>query len=197
MTETPVDITEKENQAPAGDEKTRPKNEPPLPWEFYNYRGWFDSLMKFYADDKKLLPREILDAPIKALIVAIRDVIDVYGNFPSDTAKALGYTINPLYEPGEYIRKVYEPLRKESLEKGDSNLMFMADGLLTIRAFFEKEERFVNVRFEKEIEQISNKDFSDNAEIFAEHMRNIAKTHVTQIVKLIKDFAKKSAPQTA
>jgi hypothetical protein len=161
--------------------------EKPLPEDFYDVPGWFDSLIQFYSEEHKKLERDVLAMPLTVLTAAIGNVIHIYGNFTDDVLKLLEQTVNPLFEPGEYKAKVYETLKVGAVNENNPAIDKMAESLMFIRSLFERDKLMLSKFFNEEIGKISDAaEITQKEEKFAEALRLITKVHVLQVINMIK-----------
>lgn len=162
--------------------------EKPIPEDFYDVPGWFDSLVQFYADEHKKLERDVLEMPLTVLTAAIGNVIHIYGNFTDDVLKLLEQTVNPLFEPGEYKSKVYDTLKVGAVNENNPAIDKMAESLMFIRSLFERDKLMLSKYFNEEIGKITEPgEITAKEEKFAEALRLITKVHVLQVINMIKE----------
>lgn len=160
----------------------------PIPEDFYDVPGWFDSLINFYSAEQKKLERDVLEMPLTVLTAAIGNVIHIYGNFAEDVLRLLEQTVNPLFETGEYEEKVYKTLKKGAIDENNPAIDKLADSLMYIRSLFERDKLMLSKYFTKEISKISDvAEIPKKEEKFSEALRLITKVHVLQVIKMIKE----------
>jgi len=163
----------------------------PLPYNFYVARGWLGSMLTYYADERHYMPRDVLSGPLKGLAMAIQLVTEVYGNFPETMYKFLRQAVDPLYEPGEYDKKVYKSLIDISKKEGEPNLKEMAEALRFIRRQFERDSALIEQYYTEQVNLLEGKSYEEKRAKFAEVMKGIVKVHVIQVSKMIKSRREK------
>jgi hypothetical protein len=158
----------------------------PLPDDFYKTEGWEKNLVGHYGDKLAKLPSSVLQSPMQMLTEAMSDITFVYGNFPDIVYNALGQTIDPMFEPKEYIEKIYNVLVAAGKDENRPYLIIYADGLLTLRHLFERDKEFYT-NFEEEIEKTPAEGYNSKYEKFGSIIQDITKIHVNQVRKMIAD----------
>lgn len=166
-----------------------------LPEDFYEAKAWFGSLIEFYSEGKqKKFDRAILEMPLTHLTFAIETIIFAYGNSSHVMVDAFEKVVNPLYAPGEYKEGVYDILKKAAIERRDARLDGYAESLMYIRGMFERDMEFLKIHFNKEISKIpGEEEISVKAGKFSEILSLITRTHIRQVIKMIKESCKVSA----
>jgi len=163
--------------------------EKPIPEDFYDVPGWFESIVGFYADTQKKLEREALELPVTVLTAAIGNVIHIYGNFTGDVIKLFEQTVNPLFEPKEYHEEIYKTLKEGAVNENNPAIERLAESLLFIRNMFDRDKKMITEYFQDEIGKISEPaEVVMKEEKFAAIMSMITKVHVLQIVAMIKEM---------
>ena len=150
----------------------------PFPQGYYKKDGWLDSIISHYGEKQGRLAVEVMQLPISLLTESMYDVVEIYGDFPEIVYKALGQTIDPLFEPEEYQEKVYKVLYDAGIKENRPLLLKYADGLLNIRLLFQKDLGFYNTKFPEEIMEVGYEEL-------AEVISDITKIHVNQFRKII------------
>lgn len=158
----------------------------PLPLNFYNKKGWLQTILDYYGGKPQYLPKPLLQKPMAALTKEVGNIIDIYGNFPESTYKALRQSVNPMYQQNEYYRRVYEEVRSVTVNTSEKEWELLAKSLLFIRRLYEMDEAFYRQYFEKEIAAVPVRFEDDKIRIYMERIREIVKNHVTQVSRLIK-----------
>ncbi len=161
--------------------------EKPLPLHFYNAKPWLKSLVVHYVETYQLLPAGVLMLPLATLTRAIENVINIYGNFPQSTYQFFRQTINPLFEPNEYYNTVYLKLKEIATRENKPNFFILADSLLALRRFFEKDRNYLEDYFNKELSLLSGSP-EEQFQTLSEALHNITRIHVNQVAKMIKSF---------
>lgn len=159
----------------------------PLQEKFYVADKWQKSMVKYYCEDLKKLPKESLERPLESLAIAIENVAYLNGNFPEDTYKLFKQSVGPLWDPEEYREKVYKTLIDTAKEHDEPRLVTVADSLLYIRTIFEHDEKFVEKYFKNEIEAIEADSYEEKRQILTKNLQAITRVHVEQVCSLIAD----------
>ncbi len=159
----------------------------PLPEDFYDVPGWFDSLITFYSEDQKKFEREVLEGPFNLLTTSVGDAIAVYGYSSNIILKALEQLLNPLFVNGEYKERVYRTLKEGAKAENDPRIDNYAESLLRIRNICERDREFLNKHFSSELAQIPGDDPAANFIKFSETLRLITKVHIQQVINMVKD----------
>lgn len=157
----------------------------PLKENYYNVEGWVQSLVGFYGGKKQLLPEAVLTEPIEMLAGALYSVTEIYGNFPEIVYNALGQTIDPMFSPEEYYKKIYTVLKTAGVDENRPGLVEYADGLLAIRYFFQRDKKFHEEFFADAIAQTPGDGAHSKYEKFTSVMQDITKIHVNQIRRML------------
>ena len=158
----------------------------PIPADFYSSSAWHQNLLEYYGDKPKFLPKNILNAPIAILTKGVATSIEVYGAYTQDQINFLSYTVNPLYEKGEFKKTTYKHIADAATNTPFPKFNEMADALLNIRMMFERDKEFLLTHFKTEINQLEGASEETKFLLFAEALRSIVKTHINQVVELIK-----------
>ncbi|MCE3233052.1 MAG: hypothetical protein K0R98_1309 [Rickettsiaceae bacterium] len=159
----------------------------PFPEDFYKEEGWVKSLVGYYGDQLKKLPPEVLLSPMQVLAEAMMDVTFIYGKFPQIVYNSLGQTIDPMFYPEEYREKIYKVLKDAAIEENRPFLGKYAEGLLTIRCFFERDKDFYASKFAEQIAKTPGEGDASRYEKFGSTIQEITKIHVNQVRKMIAD----------
>jgi hypothetical protein len=159
----------------------------PLAENFYVADKWQKSMVKYYCDDLKKLPREVLSRPLESIAVAIENISYLNGNFPEDTLKLFKQAVGPLWDPEEYREKVYQTLMDTAKEHDEPRLITIADSLLFLRSVFEHDEAFLESHFKEQIKLMEASSYKENCAKFAKIMQAIVRVHVEQICQMIID----------
>lgn len=157
----------------------------PLPEGFYTASAWFESMVKFYCDERKLLPRDVLAAPLKFLSRDLENIMILEANLPDMAYGFLKQVIDPLFEPQEYRDKVYSSLKENADKTGDQRYIILASSLLNIRCFFERNERFLNENFASQITLVDATDAKEKNNKFGEMMQAITRAHIQQLIDML------------
>jgi hypothetical protein len=158
----------------------------PLPEDFYKTQGWEKSLVGHYGETLAKLPVAALKYPMQLLTRAMYDVSYIYGNFPDIVYNALGQTIDPMFSSDEYITKIYNVLIAAGKDENRPYLIIYADGLLTLRRFFERDTEFYS-QFHDEIAATPGEGEASKYEKFCSIIQEIVKIHVKQVRKMVLD----------
>ena len=158
-----------------------------IPEDFYNAPGWLETIIDFYGRKQKKLEPELLDLPVSILTASVGNVIYIYGNFTDDVIKLLEQTINPLFQPSEYYEKVYKTLKNGAVDENNPAIDKMAESLLFVRNLFDHDKKIIKEHFRLEVEKISGPEqYVMKEEKFASILAMITKTHILQVIKLIR-----------
>ena len=161
--------------------------ETPFPKDYYNKEAWKKNIIDFYGENKNLLPPEILEKPITMLTDAMYYITEIYGNFPKIVYDALKQTVDPLFDPEEYIEKVYKVLSDAAVEENRPLLGQYAESLLEVRKLFERNEEFYQEHFASVIERVDAENLPKKSERFGNVIQTIVQTHVSQVRRIIHD----------
>jgi len=157
----------------------------PLPLNFYQAVGWQASLLGFYAGKHQVLPEKDLEKAVEKLTKAVENIIGIYGDYPDSTLSGLKQTIDPLFEPKEYVKKVYDVIKGSGEQNNRPEIIDLADSLYFIRRVFQQDKELLKQEFSDEINATEGEDFNEKLKNFAPKIQNIYKTHIVQISKMI------------
>lgn len=155
-------------------------NPAPLPDNFYNREGWLKSILDFYGDQQKLLPKDLLQRAAEGIVNSLYNVISINRNWPQDTHSLLKQAVGPLWDPQEYREKIYQSFKRRAVDENEPRLDIIAESLMYLRYLFEQDKTFINQVFAEEVTK-TNGGFDP----FAAALQAIVKTHTNQIIKLL------------
>jgi len=155
-------------------------NSAPLPENFYNREGWFKSILDFYGEQQKLLPKETLRRAVEGVVNSLYNVISINRNWPQDTHNLLKQAVGPLWDPEEYREKIYQSFKRRAVDENEPRLDTIAESLMYLRYLFEQDRAFITQVFADEISKTDG-----GLERFAAALQTIVKTHTNQIIRLL------------
>ena len=158
----------------------------PLAIDYYDSSLSIAKLLSLHTDDLDEFPENVTASIIEYLAKAIENVIKIYGKFPNTVLKLLRQAINPLFEPGEYHKKVYITLVESSKFEGNPSNNTLAESLMFIRRLFDKDPSIIT---EITDSHRDNFDALDENKIkpFASFIRKLVHDHVTTVLADIQE----------
>ena len=157
----------------------------PLPEDFYQSKGWHETMVDFYCRQKAMLPDEVLSQALKKLSKDLENIMILEANLPDMAYGFLTQVIDPLFDPQEYREKIYQTLRQTADENKDERYIILAVSLLNIRCFFECNKEFLNESFSQDIQKIESGSPEEKVIRFGETMQAITRAHVKQIADML------------
>lgn len=157
-------------------------NPNPLEQDFYKMKGWRRTIVEFYCDKKNLLPKDALIRPVDNLTEAINNVLIINKNWPQDSYNLFRQAVGPLWDPDEYIEKIYDSFKRRAKDENEPRLDIIAESLFYIRRIFEQDKDYIMKSFSREIK--NNKlDLVD----YSKNLQNIIKTHTNQVIRMLRE----------
>lgn len=158
-----------------------------LPKGFYLSDPWYESMIGFYTQQQSTLSEEELAPPLKRLADDLENILVLEANLPDMAYKFLLQCINPLFEEKEYRDKVFSKLMENAEKNEDDRYKLLANCLLDVRCFFEKNETFLKENFGEVIANVQADNDNEKFDKFAETIQGITYAHVKQITDMLKD----------
>ena len=153
--------------------------------DFYNSKQWHKTIVEHYGKDPKFHSAKVLDAPVTTLTQSVELAIAGYSDFPKDINNLLKQTIDPLFDSGEYEKKVYTLLKRAAEEDKEPKYAAMADALMQIRQMFLQDKVVLPKLFQKEIDLVKEETPALKLLRFSEAIKTITKVHIEQITQMI------------
>lgn len=162
-----------------------------LPRDLYNREGWLNSLTKYYCGEKKVLPERTAKTIFSFLVKSIENITYLNCYFPNEVYKFLQLTIDPLYDPDDFKKNIYEKINQiaednKTKTKYSINYLITAESLYFIRRLYQQDTKFLLKEFPNEIALMPQKTNEEKLAAIAGYLQKITKAHIVQVIAMVK-----------